>query len=626
MENLKKLIEKIAIAIGLLIVVFFMLVLFIKLLDWLLPVGYQHLPVFIGIPAAGLLSFIVIIIFGLSTGLTDVFGTTSYNHLLPDDIYEIKSHRFYYSVLTWLLCFTIIIFSIYLLWPLTSEKENKRDDGKIDITFLQLNDVYEISPLDHGKVGGMARVATIHKELYKKNKNTYTLLAGDFLSPSAIGTIYDSAVKKPIAGMHMLEALNKVGIDIATFGNHEFDIEKEQLDEAINKSSFNWVSSNVTYRNSTGLGRFSQTKNSVTSSIPPYLIESFKDEDGTEIQIGIIGLTVKTPDRYETYEDYFTAAGNAINEIKGKSDFIVALTHLDLDTDKVLARRFPEIKLIIGGHEHINSYDTVGNTIIAKADANAKTVYIHYLHYDKKSMELNIKSRLMAINNSIEEDAATRRVVDKWNDKAHSLLVQQGFEPCEIIDSLEDPLDGTEASIRNKQTNLSDLIGESLMEAVDGTPPDCSIINSGGIRIDDMLTGYITQYDIFRVLPYKNPIAIKKLSGHLIDSLLRTNNKRKKDGSFLLYYGIKKVDDNFYIHDQPIRMDTLYSVVMNEYLAKGKQVRLEIIGSVAPKYTMATLKKQYLKNDMKEALIVKFKNKYGSPKKWPKNDLKVPCY
>jgi hypothetical protein len=44
-----------------------------------------------------------------------------------------------------------------------SKKSTKKDDNKIDITFLQLNDVYEIAPLDNGKVAGMARVATVSK-------------------------------------------------------------------------------------------------------------------------------------------------------------------------------------------------------------------------------------------------------------------------------------------------------------------------------------------------------------------------------------------------------------------------------------------------------------------------------
>jgi 2',3'-cyclic-nucleotide 2'-phosphodiesterase (5'-nucleotidase family) len=53
----------------------------------------------------------------------------------------------------------------------------------VDFTILQINDVYEISPLEGGKSGGLARVATVKKELLRENPNTIAVLAGDFLSP-----------------------------------------------------------------------------------------------------------------------------------------------------------------------------------------------------------------------------------------------------------------------------------------------------------------------------------------------------------------------------------------------------------------------------------------------------------
>ena len=63
------------------------------------------------------------------------------------------------------------------------------DDGIISFTFLQLNDVYEIAPLEGGKVGGLARVAQIRNQLMSENPNTLTFMAGDFLNPSLLGTM-----------------------------------------------------------------------------------------------------------------------------------------------------------------------------------------------------------------------------------------------------------------------------------------------------------------------------------------------------------------------------------------------------------------------------------------------------
>ena len=54
-------------------------------------------------------------------------------------------------------------------------------------TFLHMNDVYEMIPLSGGKKGGLARVATIRRLLREENPNTITIMAGDIVSPSALG-------------------------------------------------------------------------------------------------------------------------------------------------------------------------------------------------------------------------------------------------------------------------------------------------------------------------------------------------------------------------------------------------------------------------------------------------------
>src|ERR1044072_8260601 len=102
-----------------------------------------------------------------------------------------------------------------------------KDDGKIEVTFVQVNDVYEIAPLGGGKEGGMARVATLKKQYQKDNRNTFLVIAGDFLSPSVYNRlVYEG---KRIRGAQMVDAMNAAGMDFAVFGNHEFDINESEL-------------------------------------------------------------------------------------------------------------------------------------------------------------------------------------------------------------------------------------------------------------------------------------------------------------------------------------------------------------------------------------------------------------
>ena len=103
----------------------------------------------------------------------------------------------------------------------TNADAQKKQPPQTKITILQLNDVYEISPVDQGKHGGMARVATLQKQIRAVSPNTLFLIAGDFISPSVASRVFE--------GKQMVDALNSVGMDIATLGNHEFDFGPDVL-------------------------------------------------------------------------------------------------------------------------------------------------------------------------------------------------------------------------------------------------------------------------------------------------------------------------------------------------------------------------------------------------------------
>src|SRR6476646_3880964 len=64
-----------------------------------------------------------------------------------------------------------------------------KDDGKIEVVFVQVNDVYEIAPLANEKEAGMASVATLKKEYIKRHPNTLLVIAGDFLRPSVYNSL-----------------------------------------------------------------------------------------------------------------------------------------------------------------------------------------------------------------------------------------------------------------------------------------------------------------------------------------------------------------------------------------------------------------------------------------------------
>ena len=67
----------------------------------------------------------------------------------------------------------------------------------------------------------------------------------------------------------------------------------------------------------------------------------------------------------------------------------------------------------MGGHEHYNMLEKEGRTIIAKADANAKSIYVHTLRYNLRTKYLHVSSELVMVTDKIASSAKVERVVNK---------------------------------------------------------------------------------------------------------------------------------------------------------------------------------------------------------------------
>ena len=82
---------------------------------------------------------------------------------------------------------------LFILTSCTATRNATKDDGKIEVNLIQINDVYEIAPLTGGREGGMARVATLKKQYQQKNPNSFLAVAGDCRQ----GTSVSDAGSKP---------------------------------------------------------------------------------------------------------------------------------------------------------------------------------------------------------------------------------------------------------------------------------------------------------------------------------------------------------------------------------------------------------------------------------------------
>lgn len=457
-----------------------------------------------------------------------------------------------------------------------------KDDGIIEVTILQINDVYEIAPSVSDNMGGLARVATLRKELLAKNPNTLTALAGDFISPSVIGTLkYEG---KRIRGKQMVDVLNTMGLDWTVFGNHEFDYDDlSDLQARIDESNFTWMAANARLKspqpnNTAPMRQFFKNKNGATESCPDNQVLTLKDADGTTLRLGMFGVLINTGRKpWVEYTDYLETAKQQFAQLKPKSDLVIATTHLAIEDDRKLAAALPEIPLVIGGHEHENHFEKVGAVAIAKADANAKTVYVHTLRYDHNKKTCTVKSELRRVNSSIADDPATAEVVAKWEKIKNESLASSGFNPSATVTTLREPLDCRETTVRNTQCPVGALITNAMLNTSNDRL-DCALLNSGSIRVDDILSGTLTELDVVRMLPFGGPITEVQMKGSLLRKALDAGEGNKGNGGYLQWGRISKnAAGQWLVKNQPLDDKRNYWVILPDFLLTGNEQNMSFL-------------------------------------------------
>ncbi|MCF8243995.1 MAG: bifunctional metallophosphatase/5'-nucleotidase [Saprospiraceae bacterium] len=459
--------------------------------------------------------------------------------------------------------------------PIDYSYPGEEDNTPVSFTILQMNDVYEIAPLEKGKVGGMARVATFRNQLLEENFNLMTVLAGDFLSPSLLGTMkYEG---KSIKGRQMVEVMNSVGVGLVAFGNHEFDVKEGELQERMNESYFDWLGTNVLHQTGKKIEPFYKESYDYKYFAPDTYVWEIENYNGKPIRVGFYSACLSDNQQpWVYYEDPYQEATKAYLELVQNCDVIIGLTHLELAQDMKMAALLPKTKLIMGGHEHENSLDSIGNVVIAKADANAKSVWVHRFTYypDVKTTELY--SELVQITDAIPSDPEVDEIVQRWQEVLTQEIKQVVNDPDEVIYKAKTPLDGREKSVRNFQTNLGGIIAAG-MAASAKKPVDAAFFNGGSIRLDDQLSGDITAVDVFRALPFGGGLYEVELKGTILKKALDAGMENQGLGGYLQWYNIEYdvVSKSWEVAGKPLNTSKIYRIVVSQYVFEGKENRLD---------------------------------------------------
>jgi 5'-nucleotidase len=401
--------------------------------------------------------------------------------------------------------------------------------------------------------GGLARVATLVRALRRESPHTFLVLAGDTLSPSLLSTLRQ--------GAQMIEAWNALGLDVATFGNHEFDFGPAVLAQRMGESRFPWVSSNVLDR---------------ATGAPFGGARAWLRRDFDGVRVGLIGLT--TPDTARTsnggpgvrFEEPVAAARAALGAV-GPVDLRVAVTHLPLREDRALAEAQP-IDAILGGHDHDPMLHEQGGAVIIKAGSDALNV--GQVEYEMRcGAVMARRQRLIPVDERLAEAPDVAALVQR-----QATLLARELDT--VVGETRAPLEARESVTRREETPIGRLFADLMRERVGA---QIGLLNSGAIRGNRVIpAGPITKRDIRQLLPFSNTVTLLEVSGEGLRAALErsVDELPRPTGHFLQTAGVRFTVDparppgqrvaGIEVGGQPLDPAGRYRVAVPDYLARGR--------------------------------------------------------
>ena len=510
------------------------------------------------------------------------------------------------------LLYLLLLIDVFVGVPHTSKKLDqiknlrKTQEKSDDIVIIHLNDVHCGLQDSVGYDG----FALYKDELKEKYNNVICVDVGDHVQGGAMGAISD--------GEAIIKIMNKIGFDVVTLGNHEFDYGLEQLNKLGEEISSKYICSNFCY------------KKNKTSIYEPYrVIEAGGKKFGfigvvTPLTFSITYLsTLQESDGSATY-DFLTTNDTElqqtvqthINKLRSdeKVDYVILLTHIGMDVEQYtsngLLSNLEGVDAVLDGHTHL-VYNTTSkdksNTDIHISQTGTKLQSIGKLIFKTDGTILSETiSNVPEPSNKEGALSVTRSNANRWvknetynfiqevkDEYAEELNTVVGKSDYELIIKPEGSSDSRSIYCRYRECTLGNLICDAVRDAGQA---DLTIINGGGVR-NNMKAGNITKGDVIETIPWFNNIMIKKVKGQTIldalefgvrncptpsasfpqvssgvsfdlDTSINSTVQTDSNGQYVNITGARRVS-NVKINGENLDLNKIYNISLFEFVSNG---------------------------------------------------------
>ena len=389
----------------------------------------------------------------------------------------------------------------------------------IEVRIIHTTDVHgNLLPYDYinqkEDTGGMARFSTLMQSIRRESPNVLLLDGGDILQGEPI-TYYSNYIDTTRINA-VTEAMNYLGYDAVTIGNHDIEPGHKTYDRFVREAAFPVLGANVV-RLDNGA---------------PYF-EPYKTFDRGGARITVLGLTTPAIPQWlpqslwsgMRFDDIIASAKEWVPRLlkEEKPDVLIALIHSGMTNDNAdylenagerLAAEVPGIDLILIGHDHrqaskwIKRSDT--DSVLVMNPANhldwASDVRIKLEKRNGRLVGKTITGDMLDVNKYAIDTAYMMRM-KPWADGVHAFLDKR-------VCLLQAPVDAPQALFgASSYLNVVHQMQIATVEA--------DISFAAPLKVNAHFdSGDVYVRDLFKWCPFSNYLYAMELTGEEIDGYL----------------------------------------------------------------------------------------------------------